>query len=67
MATDARPKLITRREAAEILRLKENTLARWAMDGRHLKTYHIGARIVRYREDEVFELLRRQSSSQESL
>ena len=46
-------KLLTRLEAAEILQLRPQTLAVWAMTGLHLPVVRIGARTVRYRLSDV--------------
>jgi predicted DNA-binding transcriptional regulator AlpA len=45
-------RLVTRREAAGLLGLKPQTLARWAMTGQHLPTVKLG-RSVRYRLADV--------------
>jgi len=45
-------KLKTRREAAEMLSLAEQTLAKWAMTGEHLPVIKCG-RAVRYRESDI--------------
>lgn len=42
-------RLLTRRQAADFLGLKPQTLACWAMDGLHLPVVKVGARSVRYR------------------
>ena len=41
--------LLTRREAAKMLNLAEQTLAKWAMTGKYLPVIRIGRRTVRYR------------------
>ena len=51
------PELMTRAEVAEVLGLRPQTLARWAMSGRHLPTIKIGSRAVRYRAADVAKLL----------
>lgn len=43
--------LVTRREAAEILRLKVATLANWASDGRHLPFIRVGSKCMYRRGD----------------
>ena len=43
-----RDKLLTRKQAAEFLGLQPQTLAVWAMTGRHLSFIRVG-RSVRYR------------------
>jgi len=45
--------LLTRREAAELLRLRPQTLACWAMRGIHLPVVHVGAHAVRYRLSDI--------------
>ena len=51
-------RLITRREAAEMLSLKPQTLAVWSMNRQHLPVVHIG-RTVRYRLSDVQRLVER--------
>ncbi len=46
-------KLLTREQAAELLQLKPQTLAKWAMDARHLPLVRVGSRAVRYRLADV--------------
>lgn len=41
--------LITRREAAKLLGLTPQTLAKWAMTGKNLNVVRISTRSVRYR------------------
>jgi predicted DNA-binding transcriptional regulator AlpA len=41
-------KLITRKETADLLSLKPQTLAKWAMTGKNLPVIRIGNRAVRY-------------------
>jgi len=48
--------LISRREAARLLALRTQTLAKWALDGRHLPIIRIG-RTVRYRLADVQQLV----------
>jgi len=45
-------KLLTRPQAADRLGLQVQTLASWAMDGRHLPVVKVG-RSVRYKESDV--------------
>ena len=45
-------KLLTRPQAADRLGLQVQTLASWAMDGRHLAVVKVG-RSVRYKESDV--------------
>ena len=52
--------LLTRREAAAILKLKVQTLAKWAMDGKHLPVVKVG-RTVRYRRTDIDKLVERGS------
>ena len=56
--------LLTRPQAAEILSLKPQTLARWAMDGRHLPVVHIG-RSARYRQSDVRRLVEHGTARQD--
>ncbi|MGA2621780.1 MAG: helix-turn-helix domain-containing protein [Thermoguttaceae bacterium] len=49
-------RLITRAEAAHLLAMRPQTLARWAMDGRHLQVVRIG-RSARYRRADVLALV----------
>jgi hypothetical protein len=49
-------RLIRRREAASMLGLKCQTLARWAMTGKHLRIYRIG-RTVRYKLGDINRLI----------
>jgi excisionase family DNA binding protein len=55
-------RLITRTEAANLLGMQPQTLARWAMDGRHLPVVKLG-RSARYRFADVQRLVRRGSSN----
>ncbi len=52
--------LRTRREAADFLRLKPQTLAKWAVDGSHLSYIKVG-RSVRYRLSELQAFIERQT------
>jgi predicted DNA-binding transcriptional regulator AlpA len=45
--------LLTRRQAAELLALKEQTLARWAMLGKGPRFVKCGSRAVRYRPADI--------------
>lgn len=51
-------KLISRKEAADLLGFKPNTIAKWAMTGAKLPVVKIG-RTVRYRLEDVEDLIRR--------
>jgi len=53
-------RLLTRAEAAEFLCLKPQTLAVWAMVGKHLPVIHVG-RAVRYRLSDLQEFVERQT------
>jgi predicted site-specific integrase-resolvase len=48
--------LLTRKEAAKILRLAPHTLAVWAMTGKNLKVVKFG-KSVRYREEDINEYI----------
>ncbi len=48
--------LVTRVEAARLLAMRPQTLAKWAMDGRHLAVVKIG-RSARYRLSDVLHLV----------
>jgi excisionase family DNA binding protein len=49
----AKPRLLTRREAAEYLGLKPRTLADWAMSGRYgLPFVKVGRRVM-YRPEDI--------------
>lgn len=54
-------RLLTRAEAADLLRLKPQTLGKWAMTGRHLPVVHVG-RAARYRLSDVQRLIEQGSS-----
>ena len=56
-----RDKLRTRAQAAEFLGLKPQTLAAWAMTGKHLPIVHVGDRAVRYRQSDLEEFIERQT------
>jgi hypothetical protein len=50
--------LITRRRAAEILSLREQTLSKWAMSGKNLKPVKLpDTRTVRYRLSDVMAIV----------
>lgn len=49
-------RLLTRKEAAEFLKLRTQTLACWAMSGKHLSFVRVG-RSVRYRQSDLDEYL----------
>lgn len=49
--------LLTRAQAAKLLTLKPQTLARWAIDGRHLPIVRVGSRAVRYKLRDVQRLI----------
>ena len=53
-------RLLTRREAAEFLRLQPQTLAAWAMTGKHLPFVRCG-RAVRYKQSDLEAFLERQT------
>ena len=58
-------RLLTRVEAADLLRLKPQTLGKWAMTGRHLPVVHVG-RAARYRLSDVQRLIAQGSPGPES-
>ena len=45
-------KLLTRKQAAEFLNLRPQTLACWSITGRHLPVIHVGG-AVRYRRRDL--------------
>ena len=53
--------LLTRRQAAEVLGLQPQTLAKWAVTGSHLPMVKVGARAVRYRQSELNKFIERQT------
>jgi predicted site-specific integrase-resolvase len=55
-------KLLTRRQAAELLGLRPQTLAKWGMVGRHLPVVKFG-RTVRYRVCDVERAIRSNTSA----
>ncbi len=54
-------RLLTRQEAAELLGLRPQTLAVWAMDGRYLPVVRVGSRAVRYRSEDIEEFVAQQT------
>ena len=52
-------RMLTRREAAELLKMRPQTLAKWSLDGRHLPVVRVGARSVRYKLSDVQKLIDR--------
>jgi len=55
-------RLVSRGQGAEALGLRTQTLAKWSMDGRHLRVVRIG-RTVRYRWSDVQRLMAEGSNS----
>jgi hypothetical protein len=55
MSTAIEPRFLTRAEAAEILKIRPQTLARWAMTGEGPKFRKINARVVRYEYQDVID------------
>jgi len=53
-------KLLTRPQAADRLGLQVQTLARWAMDGRHLPVVKLG-RSVRYKQGDIDAFIEKQT------
>jgi len=53
-------RLLTRREAAQLLGIRPQTLAGWAMTARHLPVVKIG-RTAKYRLSDVEAFVRRQT------
>ena len=51
-------KLLTRNEAAKLLRLTPQTLAKWAMFNKNLPVIRLGLRAVRYRLSDVENFIR---------
>lgn len=49
-------RLLKRPAVAQMLGLQPQTLARWAMEGKHLPVVRLG-RTVRYRERDVWKLM----------
>ena len=60
MATAEQTRLMNPREAAEFLGLKEQTLACWRVDGRHLSFIKVG-RSVKYRQSDLEKFLDRRT------
>ncbi len=54
------PELLTRQQAAEYIGLKAQTLAVWALSGKHLPVIHVG-RSVRYRRSDLDAFIERQT------
>lgn len=53
-AVEAKPVLLTRREAAEYLGVSASTLSTWACNDRYQLPYiKIGGRLVRYRKEDL--------------
>jgi len=55
--------LVSRRQAAAMLGLQPQTLAKWGLDGRHLCVVHIG-RTCRYRLRDVRKLIAQGSDTE---
>ena len=51
--------LITRQEAAALLRVRSGTLAIWAMTRKHLPYVKLGHKTIRYRKSDVEALIER--------
>ena len=56
-------KIITRKEAAEILGLSPQTLAKWAMCGKNLPVIKLGNRTVRYLYADVMNFIESRRTS----
>ena len=56
-------KIITRKEAAEILGLSPQTLAKWAMTGKNLPVIKLGNRTVRYLYADVMSFIESRRTS----
>jgi predicted site-specific integrase-resolvase len=52
-------RLLTRSEAAELLKLRPQTLAKWSLTGLHLPVVRVGTRAVRYKLSDVRRLIER--------
>ena len=52
--------LLTPRQVAKLLQIREQTLATWRMDGRELAIIRVG-RCIRYRAEDVQDYLRHQT------
>jgi excisionase family DNA binding protein len=50
---------LNREQAAELLGLQPQTLAKWAMEGKHLAVVRVGGRSVRYNASDVQEFIER--------
>jgi len=57
-------RLLTRKEAADLLGLKPQTLAKWAMTGQHLPVIRIGKKAVRYCSEEIESFIKRNTACQ---
>jgi excisionase family DNA binding protein len=55
--------IITRREAAEILGLSPQTLAKWALTGKNLPVIKLGNRTVRYLYADVMNFIESRRTS----
>ena len=55
--------LLTRAEAAELLGLKPQTLAKWSMTGIHLPVIRLGSRATRYALSDVMAFIERSTTS----
>ena len=55
--TTKEEKLLTRPEVAAMLKLKPQTLSKWAMTGRCLPVVKLGRKVVRYRLSDVQKLI----------
>jgi len=60
VATQQGERMLTRPEAAEYLGIKPQTLAVWAMSGKHLPVVKVGKKSVRYRESDLRAFIERQ-------
>jgi len=56
-------RIITRKEAAEILGLSPQTLAKWAMYGKNLPVIKLGNRTVRYLYADVMNFIESRRTS----
>ena len=61
MTTIERDRLLTRREAAEFLGMRTQTLAKWAVSGQHLPMVKVGSRSVRYKLSDLVAFVERQT------
>lgn len=60
-AVAEREPLLRRKEAAEFLGMKEQTLAAWAMTAKNIPFVRIGSRSVRYRMSDLQRFVERQT------